>query len=59
MIAGWARGFQQCDGGIRWSSPTGVLVGPLVINRSGPCKSWIKVKNPKSAAYMRIIDGAC
>jgi hypothetical protein len=24
--------------------------------RSGPCKSWIKVRNPKSPAYMRIID---
>jgi bifunctional non-homologous end joining protein LigD len=26
--------------------------------KSGPCKSWIKVRNPKSSAYMRIIDGA-
>ncbi len=25
--------------------------------KSGPCKSWIKVRNPKSAAYLRIIDG--
>jgi bifunctional non-homologous end joining protein LigD len=25
--------------------------------RSGPSKSWIKVKNPKAAAAMRIIDG--
>jgi bifunctional non-homologous end joining protein LigD len=25
--------------------------------KSGPSKSWIKVRNPKSAAYMRIIDG--
>jgi ATP dependent DNA ligase domain len=24
--------------------------------KSGPCKSWIKVKNPKSPAYLRIID---
>jgi bifunctional non-homologous end joining protein LigD len=24
--------------------------------KSGPCKTWIKVKNPKSAAYLRIID---
>jgi len=26
--------------------------------KSGPSKSWIKVRNPKSAAYLRIIDGA-
>jgi bifunctional non-homologous end joining protein LigD len=25
--------------------------------KSGPCKSWIKVKNPRSPAYLRIIDG--
>ncbi len=25
--------------------------------KSGPCKSWIKVRNPESAAYMRISDG--
>ncbi len=25
--------------------------------KSGPCKSWIKVRNPKSPAYLRIIDG--
>jgi hypothetical protein len=25
--------------------------------RSGPWKSWIKVKNPKAAAAIRIIDG--
>jgi bifunctional non-homologous end joining protein LigD len=25
--------------------------------KSGPCKSWIKVKNPASPAYLRIIDG--
>jgi bifunctional non-homologous end joining protein LigD len=25
--------------------------------RSGPSKSWIKVKNPKAAAATRIIDG--
>ena len=25
--------------------------------KSGPCKSWIKVRNPKSSAYMRIMDG--
>jgi bifunctional non-homologous end joining protein LigD len=25
--------------------------------KSGPCKSWIKVRNPKSAAYLRISDG--
>jgi bifunctional non-homologous end joining protein LigD len=25
--------------------------------KSGPCKSWIKVRNPKSSAYLRIIDG--
>jgi bifunctional non-homologous end joining protein LigD len=25
--------------------------------KSGPCKSWIKVKNPKSAAYLRVVDG--
>ncbi len=25
--------------------------------KSGPCKSWIKVRNPKSSAYMRINDG--
>jgi hypothetical protein len=24
---------------------------------SGPCKSWIKVRNPNSAAYLRIVDG--
>jgi hypothetical protein len=23
---------------------------------SGPCKSWIKVKNPASPVYLRIID---
>jgi ATP-dependent DNA ligase len=25
--------------------------------RSGPSKSWIKIKNPNAAAAMRIIDG--
>jgi bifunctional non-homologous end joining protein LigD len=25
--------------------------------KSVPCKSWIKVRNPKSSAYLRIIDG--
>jgi bifunctional non-homologous end joining protein LigD len=25
--------------------------------KSGPCKAWIKVRNPKPSAYMRIIDG--
>jgi len=25
--------------------------------RSGPSKSWIKVKNPKSSAATRAIDG--
>ena len=25
--------------------------------RSGPSKSWIKVKNPKAAATMRVLDG--
>jgi ATP-dependent DNA ligase len=25
--------------------------------KSGPCKLWIKVKNRKSPAYLRIIDG--
>jgi ATP-dependent DNA ligase len=24
---------------------------------TGPCKAWIKVKNPRSPAYLRIIDG--
>jgi bifunctional non-homologous end joining protein LigD len=30
------------------------LTGPY---KSGPSKTWIKVRNPKSSAYMRIIDG--
>jgi bifunctional non-homologous end joining protein LigD len=25
--------------------------------RSGPSKSWIKVKNPKAAASTRVLDG--
>ncbi len=25
--------------------------------KSGPCKSWIKVRNPESPAYLRISDG--
>ncbi len=25
--------------------------------RSGPCKTWIKGRNPKSAAYLRISAG--
>jgi bifunctional non-homologous end joining protein LigD len=25
--------------------------------KSGPCKSWIKVRKPESPAYLRIIDG--
>ena len=25
--------------------------------QSGPCKGWIKVRNPNSPAYMRIADG--
>ena len=25
--------------------------------RSGPSKSWLKTKNPKAAAAMRVIDG--
>jgi hypothetical protein len=27
--------------------------------KSGPCKAWIKVRNPKSPAYLRIVDGRC
>ena len=26
-------------------------------HKSGPSKSWIKVRNPKSPAYLRISDG--
>jgi ATP-dependent DNA ligase len=26
--------------------------------KSGPCKSWIKARNPKSSAYLRVIDGS-
>jgi bifunctional non-homologous end joining protein LigD len=26
--------------------------------KSGPCNSWIKVRNPNSPAYLRISDGA-
>jgi bifunctional non-homologous end joining protein LigD len=26
-------------------------------SKSGPCKRWIKVRNPKSSAYLRILDG--
>jgi bifunctional non-homologous end joining protein LigD len=25
--------------------------------KSGPCKSWLKARNSKSSAYLRIIDG--
>jgi bifunctional non-homologous end joining protein LigD len=25
--------------------------------KSGPSKSWIKVRNPNSSAYLRISDG--
>jgi bifunctional non-homologous end joining protein LigD len=25
--------------------------------RSGPSKAWIKVKNPKAPAAMRVVDG--
>lgn len=25
--------------------------------RSGPSRSWIKLKNPKAAAAMRVLDG--
>jgi ATP-dependent DNA ligase len=25
--------------------------------KSGPCKSWLKVRNPKSPAYLRISEG--
>jgi bifunctional non-homologous end joining protein LigD len=25
--------------------------------KSGPCKSWLKTRNPKSPAYLRIADG--
>jgi hypothetical protein len=28
-----------------------------IVSKSGPCKSWIKVRNPQSSAYMRISDG--
>ncbi len=27
-------------------------------SKSGPCKSWITVRNPKSPAYLRISEGA-
>jgi bifunctional non-homologous end joining protein LigD len=27
------------------------------VYRSGPSRTWIKVKNPKSAAATRVIDG--
>jgi bifunctional non-homologous end joining protein LigD len=30
------------------------LIAPY---KSGPCRSWIKVKNPRSPAYLRLIDG--
>jgi bifunctional non-homologous end joining protein LigD len=30
------------------------LVAPY---KSGPCKSWVKTRNPKSAAFLRIADG--
>jgi hypothetical protein len=30
---------------------------PTAPYKSGPWKSWIKVRNPKSPAYLRIIDG--
>jgi ATP-dependent DNA ligase len=26
--------------------------------KSGPCKSWVKTRNPKSPAYLRIADGS-
>jgi ATP-dependent DNA ligase len=26
--------------------------------KSGPCKSWIKMRNPKSSAYLRIAGGS-
>jgi bifunctional non-homologous end joining protein LigD len=26
--------------------------------RAGPCKDWIKVKNPKSPAMLRVEDGS-
>jgi bifunctional non-homologous end joining protein LigD len=26
--------------------------------KSGSSKSWIKVRNPKSSAYLRIVDAA-
>jgi bifunctional non-homologous end joining protein LigD len=25
--------------------------------KSGPCKSWVKTRNPRSPAYLRITDG--
>jgi bifunctional non-homologous end joining protein LigD len=27
--------------------------------RSGPSKSWIKVKNPNAPAATRVLDGGC
>jgi len=30
----------------------------IVSNRSGPSRTWIKVKNPKALASTRVMDGA-
>jgi bifunctional non-homologous end joining protein LigD len=51
------------DGGEMYEAPCRLELEGIVSKRltapykSGPCKTWIKVKNPASPAYLRIIDG--
>ena len=53
----------EMDGGARFEAACAVGLEGMVSKRltspyrSGPCKSWVKTRNPNSPAYMRITDG--
>ena len=49
----WLRAA-ACDAGLE-----GIVSKRLTAPyKSGPCKSWVKTRNPKSAAYLRSRGGA-
>ncbi len=53
----------EADGAESFEAACGLGLEGIVSKRltapykSGPCKSWIKVRNPKSPAYLRISEG--
>ena len=55
----WRLEIGQCFFVVRGGHCPNVTVSKKINApyRSGPSKSWIKIKNPNAAAAMRIIDG--